>query len=126
MIFIQTFVAAALGIALNRERPGPRQASKYVSVALAIFHERLLLRDHEMRTSIKILLGVVVVFVLLLLFIPAFGGHPHPRPVNASTNSTANTTAAFANYTNYTRYGAHGVSLQGIIRRVINEIRSSV
>lgn len=89
----------------------------------------LLLRAHEMRTSIKILVGLVIVFVLLLLFIPAFGGHPHPRPVNTSTNSTnstANTTAAFANYTNYTRYGAHGVSLQGIIRRVINEIRSSV
>lgn len=80
-----------------------------------------------MRTSIKIVLGIVVVFVLLLVFIPAFGGHPHPATFNASTNSTANATAAFANYTNYTRrHGAHGVSLQGIIRRVINEIRSSV
>ena len=83
--------------------------------------------DHEMRTSIKIALGIVIVFVLLLVFIPAFGGHPHLAPFNTSTNSTTNATTAFANYTNYTmRYGAHGASLQGIIRRLINEIRSSV
>jgi len=82
-----------------------------------------------MRTSIKILIGIVIVFVLLLLFNPAFGGHPHP-PFNTPTNSTANTTTAPANYTNYTNYtmhhGGHGVSLQGIIRRLVNEIRSSV
>jgi hypothetical protein len=80
-----------------------------------------------MRTSIKIVVGIVIVFVLLLVFIPAFGGHPRPAPFNTSTNSTANTTGTFANYTNYTmRQGAHGTSLQGIIRRLINEIRSSV
>ena len=80
-----------------------------------------------MRTSIKIVVGILVVIVFLLVFIPAFGGRPHEAPFNTSTSATANTTAAFANYTNYTvRHGAHGESLQGIIRRVINEIRSSV